>query len=138
MSLGCLNHYCRLILTERSWSWTVVGIAYILTGLLIRGFFIGPVERLAKKASRPMYDEIKSAYLIRAVWGWIFFLIPLVIFCGLWYRGAILPLSVQDAPVILIGIIGFTLSILFHLRAFAAAAILVLAKALDKANGRDL
>ena len=127
--------YVEVILAERSWSWTVVGIFYLVLGLVIRGWLIGPIIHKAKELNRLPYEEFKRAYLKRAAVGWIFFLLSFVVVVGLWNREARLPLSIKEALAVLAAIVSFLLSILSHLQALGVAAVIALKRVSEKEAG---
>ena len=133
-----IQSYLQLIVTERNWSWTLIGILYIVLALAIRGWFVGPLFRAAKSSNRHLYGEIKTAYLRNSLWGWIFFLIPLIVFIVTWYRKELFPITIQDAAITLAATASFVLSIMLHMKAFGVAAIQTLHRALEKVSGRDI
>ena len=132
-----LNPYSTIILNERSWSWTLIGIAYLIAAFIIRGWFLKPLVARAKECDRASWQAIKRIYLKHSIWGWVFFLIPLVIFVILWYRG-LASGSIENA-ILLLGLAGacFFLSILIHLQVFGSAVISVLKQILAKEKGID-
>lgn len=121
-----LQVYFNAILSERSWSWTVIGLVYVISGYTLRSWFLKPVVRKAKELDKPLWHKIKKAYLRHSPLGWIFFLIPLVISIVLWYREVLRPLTIKDAAAILTAVVSFILSIFCHLQAFGIAALEVL------------
>ena len=124
--LETIRSYFDVILVERSWSWTLIGILYLLFGLMVRGWFINPVLSHAKLLEKQVYQKIKLLYLKRSILGWIFFLVSLIIFVLLWNREPLFPLTVMKAFTILGAVACFILSILFHLQALAVATIHIL------------
>lgn len=123
-----LKPYLDVILTERTWSWTLIGILYLLSGFLVRSWFISPITRHLKPLSREAQNEVKKKYLQHSFWGWVFFLIPLCFFILLW-RSDILPFHVDDRYVVLAAILSFIFSIIIHLQAFGKAGLLTLKRA---------
>ncbi len=124
-----LQLFIDQILQERTWSWTVIGIAYLIVGLTIRSWFIGPIVRRSKELNRKNYHDFKSAYLKRSIWGWLFFLASFLTVIGLWSTVISLPMSVKQALAILGAIICFIFSIVFHLTAYGIAALTALKQA---------
>lgn len=111
------------VMQERAWSWTVIGIAYLIAGLTIRGWFVGPVVRRSKNLNRKHYHDFKSAYLKRSIWGWLFFITSFLTVIGLWNTIITLPMTVKQALAILGAMVCFVFSIIFHLTAYGVAAI---------------
>ena len=123
------------ILKERSWSWTVIGIAYLITGLTVRGWFLRPLIRRSKELHRKVYRHLKGAYLQRSVWGWIFFMLSFVIVVMLWNVAATFPITLEEAEAALAALVSFILSIIFHLEAFGMAAVATLKQVTEKEKG---
>lgn len=111
------------ILNERGWSWTLVGIAYLVIGLIIRGWFLAPLTRKTRELDRKQNHELKAAYLKRSFLGWVFFLIPFFVLIKLWNSVFAFPVTVEDALTALGGVVSFIVSIVLHLQAFGIAAI---------------
>jgi lysylphosphatidylglycerol synthetase-like protein (DUF2156 family) len=85
------------ILKERSWSWAIIGIAYLIVGLTVRSWFLRPLTRRAKQLDRKVYRHLKGAYLQRSLWGWVFFMLSFVIVIMLWNVAARSPSSAGSA-----------------------------------------
>ena len=111
------------ILNERGWSWTLIGIAYLVIGLVIRGWFLAPLTRKSRELDRKQNHELKAAYLKRSFFGWVFFLIPFFILIKLWNSVVTFPVTVEDALTAFGGVVSFIISIVLHLQAFGVAAI---------------
>ena len=132
-----LKPYLDAVLQGRDWSWTLVGLIYLIAGLIIRSWFLKPVVRRAKELDKKVYRQVKGEYLSRSVWGWLFFLITFMILVGLWNSSSGFPITEKQALLALAALASFILSIIFHLGAFAAAAIVTLKKVTGTAQ-RDL
>ncbi len=127
-----LKVFLEPILNERTWSWTVIGIAYLLIALIIRGWFLAPLARKTRELDRKQNHELKAAYLKRSFLGWIFFLIPFFVLIKLWNSVFTFPITVQDALTVLGGVVSFIISIILHLQAFGVAAIETLKRTTEK------
>ena len=132
MTADLFKDYLDVILAERSWSWAVIGIAYIIVGLFIRSLFLGAVIHKTKELNRGPSQELKKAYLQRAPLGWVFFLFSFLIVVGLWNRGVQIPLSVKEALGILGAIVAYVFSIIYHLQALGIAAVIALKRYSEK------
>ena len=135
MTADLLKEYLDVILAERSWSWAVIGIVYIIVGLFIRSLFLGPVAHKAKELNRGPHQELKKAYLHRAPLGWVFFLFSFLIVVGLWNRGIKTPVSIKEALAILGAIVSYVFSIIYHLQALGIAAVIALKRYSEKEAG---
>lgn len=134
-----LKTYWDVIWIERDWSWTVIGIAYTILWLIVRGLFLGELIRKAKELEKRFYREIRGEYLKRSILGWLLFLVPLVILILFWQQGRVfLPSTPEDTLLILIAALSFILSILLHVRAFGLAAIVAMKQVLERETSRSL
>lgn len=132
-----LKPYLDIILSERSWSWSLVGILYVLAAFFVRSWFMNSLVWKAKQLDKSLYHAVKSAYLKRSILGWFLFFIPLALFTFFWQN--ILPKN--DAKQFLIiwsGAASFVLSILLHVRAFALGALTVLKKQSENLKEKNL
>ncbi len=130
-----IKTYLDAIITQREWSWTLVGMAYLILGLIIRGIFISPLTRRVKDLSKKAHQDVKSAYLHRSFIGWIFFAVSFLIIIGLWNRSDLFPLTVKEALALLGAMASFILSILCHAEAIGVAGLVTLKKVVDKEMG---
>jgi hypothetical protein len=130
-----LKTYWDVVLAERSWSWSLIGILYLGITLFLRSLLLSPIVRKAKDLNRAPYHEFRSAYLKRAAVGWVFFLASFLIVIGLWSSGSYFPLTVKEALAILGAMLSYILSILFHLQALGIAAVIALKQMTEKAAG---
>ena len=120
-----IKSYFDIIWLERSWSWTVLGILYILAALFVRGWFLSSLFSRLKEVEHGLHHRIKAAYLKRSFWGWLFFFIPLGISILVW-RKDIFPLKIDDRILILSAFASFIFSVILHLQAFGIAVLEVL------------
>lgn len=126
-----LKNYMDVVLTQRDWSWAIIGIAYLIIALSIRSWFTSPLVRRVKDLDKKQAREIKKIYLENSIFGWFFFIIPFFIITWLWYNQLHLPMSVQEALILLGAFASFVLSIIAHIIAFGLAAMSVLKKFTD-------
>ena len=131
-----LQPYIDSILTERSWSWSLIGILYVLAALFIRSWFMGPLFSKARLLDHSLYSAIKHAYAKRSFWGWLLFFLPLVLFVLFWQNN--LPQNMGQTFVIAAGSGSLVLSIVFHLQAFGAGAVSVFKKHNDLMKEKSL
>ena len=120
-----LRPYVDIILRERDWSWSFVGILYLISAIIIRSWFLGTLSSRTKDLDRKLRRLVKKSYLRHSLFGWILFFIPLGILIVLW-QDRPLPAKVEPIHLILAAIASFALSIILHLRAFGMAALLTL------------
>lgn len=120
--MTAVQPYIDLILRERSWSWAVVCLLYILAALFVRSWFIGPLYTKMKLIESKHLRQLNSSYLKNSLFGWLFFFLPLVLIATYWNKES-LPFVFNELWYIGIGFMSFILSIIFHLQAFGVAAI---------------
>ena len=133
-----LKPYFDAILADRVWSWSLLCILYILAGVFVRGWFMGPMTGRAKKLDGKLLRSIKSKYLKHSLLGWLFFFLPLGLFALLWKD--LLPLTIhfQEKFVIAAAGAAFVLSVIFHLQAFGIASFSVLKQFSDQQKEKSL
>ncbi len=120
-----IQSYVDAILSGRDWSWTVVGILYVLAAYFVRGWFVNPLSQKSRILSKASWHQVKSHYLNASFLGWIFFFFPLALIALVWRKTA-LPVPVDNRYLILAGCISFVLSVVLHLQAFGLAAVAAL------------
>jgi len=127
-----ITSYLEVIQEERFWSWTLIGIVYLLAGLTVRGWFLNPVFNQAHEIKKPYYHEIKQVYLKKSMAGWCFFFIPLAFIVVLWNGVKSFPLNAQQWSAVMAATLSFVLSIISHLKAFTIATLSVMRVAVDE------
>lgn len=133
-----LRTYGQLVLHERFWSWSLVGILYLVAGMIVRGWFINPVIAKAKELDSKYYHEIQRAYLKRSVPGWMLFFISFLIFVAVWNQEISLPLSRPQTGALGVALLSYFFSILFHVQAFAKAAVITMLLVQHETNLHDI
>ena len=120
--MTAIQPYLDMILKERSWSWAVICLLYILAALFVRGWFTGSATAQIKLLDRPTSHALMSYYVKASIWGWLFFLIPLILIVIYWRKDA-LPIVPKDEFLIFLGAVSLTAAIILHLQAYATAAL---------------
>lgn len=123
--MTAIQPYLDLILKERSWSWAMVCLLYVLAALFVRSWFIGPLTIQMKMIEKKHLHHLKYGYLRHSVWGWLFFFIPLALIALYWQKEA-LPISIPETWLIAAGFASFILSVIFHLQAFGVSALMLI------------
>ncbi len=119
--------YLDLIFLEKQWSWTLLGIGYLITSLFIRSLFFRTLVRETKTADSNLYSAVRAAYLKNSVAGWIFFFMSFLSVIVAWLGGRTLlgePHLIFFAGLVVT--ILFALSVALHLTAYARALLFVL------------
>ncbi|HTL48483.1 MAG TPA: hypothetical protein VL688_10545 [Verrucomicrobiae bacterium] len=129
-----VSAYLRVIWEERFWSWSVVGILYIIAAFTVRGWFLNGLISSARALKSKHYHEIKQAYLRRSLPGWLFFFLPLIIFTFVWNQTTGTAIPGKYLAAVILGIVSFIAAILSHVRAFAEASLSVLADLLQESE----
>jgi len=126
------KNYLDMLLTERSWSWTVIGIVYLLLAMIIRSWFLAPIAIHVKTLKGAISRELKGHYMKRAFWGWIFFIFSFLIVIGLWSSGSVWPFTPKELLAAAAGIVSFVFFIIFHVEAIGIGAVKTLKRVTDK------
>lgn len=124
--LTTMQPYFDLIMKERSWSWAVVCLLYILAAIFVRGWFVGSISSQMKPLDGKTKHKVKKAYLKRSFLGWVLFFLPLLCILYYWQR-TYFPIIIRDSALVGIGVLSFVLSVIMHLQALGAAALVTLA-----------
>lgn len=115
-----------ILLAQRAWSWTIMGIVFLLVFLLVRHFFMQSLIKRAQSLNSKWYHEIQKVYMKKCIAGWIFFLVSLLLFIFFWQTADLNRPSLYEIAVIYVLILTVLLSIMFHLIAFGVSIIHVL------------
>ncbi len=130
------NSYLNVILQERFWSWSIIGIIYLIFAFTVRGWFLNPLFRDVKHLKPRYYHEIKQIYLKYSFWGWFLFFLPVVFFTYVWNQTAKEPLTLRHHLAIALGFFSFLASIMIHMRAFANACVELLREMVDEKDAQ--
>ena len=121
-----LTNLWNMVLTQRAWSWTVIGIGYLHTFLLARSFFLHGLIKRARSLNSRWYHEIKKVYMKKCLGGWILFLVSFLILIFFWQTADLQQASLYEVGMVFLIILTVLFAILSHLIAFGASAIYVL------------
>ena len=124
--------YFDLILKERFWSWTLVGIVYLVFAFLLRAWFLGSMVQRAKELPPRYYHDVKHSYLRKSFWGWFFFFLPVILLTTVWNQAENMPPQGLYLLLSILAAVSMVWSIMIHMRAFSEAATLVLKRVLDE------
>ena len=124
--MGNITNLWNMVLTERAWSWAVIGIGYLFVFLLVRGFFLHTLIKRARSLSSKWYGEIKKAYTKKCIAGWILFLVSLLILIFFWQTANLKQASLYEVGMVFLIILAVLFAVISHLIAFGASAIYVL------------
>jgi len=119
-----LTNFWNTVLTQREWSWAVLGIVYLLLFLVIRSFFLHQLIKNAKGLNSKWYREIKKVYAKKCAAGWVFFLISLLMMIYFWQKGNFQQVTIYEVGMLIL--VTALLSILSTVIAFGVSVIQVL------------
>ena len=122
-----IHFYTAVIVSERQWSWTVVGMIYLVGSLLSRSLFFRSLIRETKGIDSSLYSAVKQVYLKNSISGWILFSISflLVIVAWLQWTSVVNDKTLFPFFCLLLPIL-FFLSVTLHLTAYVKALLAVL------------
>lgn len=107
----------------REWSWSIVGVLAIVSGLIIRSVLLRDILRGMKIRNRTWYRRTQTYYQKRGLVGWIFFALFAIGAMLLWRFEAFFLNYLNLLQWILVLSIFLILSIFSHLRAYACAIV---------------
>ncbi len=119
--------YLDLILTERSWSWSIVVIGYLVASMVVRQIVFRSVLKETKRLDSNVYSAVKKLYLRRSLVGWILFLLSVILVAAVWigWSGP----TVEMGPLVSFSVVLlllFFLSIILHLVSYTRAVLEIL------------
>jgi len=121
-----IDHISEMILIDRTWSWSIIGIFYLGLTLIVRNWFLSAIVKRAKELKGRWYQDIKDLYLKRALTGWIFYLMSFAIILLLWVRPDFLPLTPVDWFSLVLAMVFYFISVLLHMQALGVAAVVTM------------
>ena len=121
-----LTNLWNTILTQRTWSWALIGIGYLLVFLLVRSFFLHPLVRQARALNSKWYHEIKKVYMKKCLPGWILFLVSFLMLIFFWRTADLKQASLYEVGMIFLILLTVLFSIMSQLIAFGTSVIYVL------------
>jgi len=121
-----LTNLGNMILTQRSWSWAVIGIGYLLVFLLVRSFFLHPLIKRSRALNSKWYHEIKKVYMKKCIAGWIVFLVSFLILIFFWQTANLKQASLYEVGMVFLIILAVLFAIISQLIAFGVSVIHVL------------
>lgn len=124
--MDAIKNFWEIILTQRAWSWTLLGITYLLVYLLIRHIFILGIIRRAKTLNSKWFHEIKKVYVKKCIAGWILFIISFLIFVFFWQTANLKAPSLYEIGMGFLILLTILFSIMSHLIALNISSIHVL------------
>ena len=121
-----LTNLWNMVLTQRTWSWAVIGIAYLLVFLAVRSFFLRGLIKRARSLNSKWYHEIKKAYTKKCIAGWILFLVSFFILIFFWQTANLKQASLYEVGMVFLIVLAVLFAIMSHVIAFGTSAIHVL------------
>ena len=125
--MNLIHFYTALIASEKQWSWTLVGIAYLVGALFIRSLFFRFPVRETKEIDSNLYSAVKMIYLKNSGPGWVLFSIAFLLVIATWLEWQSVA---SDRTLILLFCLLlpllFFLSVALHLTAYVRALLAVL------------
>ena len=124
--MDSLKSFWDMVLTQRAWSWAVIGIGYLLVFLLVRSFFFRQLTKRARSLNSKWYHGIKKVYVRKCIPGWILFLVSFMLLVFFWQSWNFEQPSLYEVAIAFLIILTVLLAIMSHLIAFGTSAIHVL------------
>jgi len=124
--MDSLMNLWNMVLTQRTWSWAVIGIAYLIVFLCVRSFFLHTLVKCARALNSKWFHEIKKVYSKKCFSGWILFAISFLILIFFWQTGNFHQPSLYEVGMAFLIALTVLIAITSHVIAFGASAIHVL------------
>ena len=121
-----LMNFWNTVLTQRDWSWAVIGLAYLLVFLVIRSFFLRQLVKSARALNSKWFHEIKKVYVKKCAGGWVLFMVSFLLLIFFWQTGNFHPASLYEVGMVCLIVLCMLLSILSSVMAFGISVIQVL------------
>jgi hypothetical protein len=115
-----------MVLTQRAWSWAVIGIGYLIVFLCIRSFFLHTLIKRARALNSKWFHEIKKVYGRKCFSGWILFAISFLMLVFFWQTGNFQQPSLYEVGMAFLIILTVLVAITSQVIAFGASVIHVL------------
>ena len=116
----------NMLLTQRTWSWTVIGIGFLLVFLLVRSFFLRGLIKRARALNSKWFHEIKKAYTKKCIGGWVLFLISFLMVIFFWQTANLQQASLYEVGMVFLIVLTVLLAIMSQVIAFGVSVIHVL------------
>jgi len=117
----------RLLLSEREWSWSLVGAGYLGVTILIRQWIFQSVIRETKAIDAAVYSAVRALYLRKSGPGWALFFISFLLVVTFWVASGAGRTDFKLVFLLSCALLFFYLmSIVLHLKAFLKALLAVL------------
>ena len=124
--MGNLTNLWNMVLTQRAWSWALIGIGHLVFFLLVRGFFLHALIKRARALNSKWYHEIKKVYMKKCFGGWILFLVSFLMLVFFWQTANLRQASLYEVGMVFLIILTVLLAILSQVIAFGTSVIYVL------------
>ena len=116
----------EMILTQRAWSWAIIGIGYLIAFLCVRSFFLHTLIKRARALNSKWFHEIKKVYAKKCFSGWILFAVSFLMLVFLWQTGNFQQPSLYEVGMAFLIILTVLIAITAQVIAFGASVIHVL------------
>lgn len=121
-----LMSFWDTVLTQRNWSWAVIGLAYLLLFLMVRSFFMHQLIKSARAINSKWYQEVKKVYAKKCAGGWVLFLVSFLMLIFFWQDANFQQPSLYEMGMIFLIVLAVLLSILSSVIAFGISVVQVL------------
>ena len=121
-----LTNLWNMILTQRAWSWTVIGIGYLFVFLFVRSFFLHGLIKRSRVLNSKWYHEIKKVYMKKCIGGWILFLVSFLMLIFFWQTANLRQPSLYEVGMTFLIVLTVLLAIMSQVIAFGTSVIYVL------------
>ena len=121
-----LMNMWNMVLSQRAWSWAVIGIGYLVLFLCVRSFFLHTLIKRARALNSKWFHEIKKTYSKKCFSGWILFAASFLMLVFFWQTGNFQQPSLFEVGMAFLIILTVLVASTSHVIAFGASVIHVL------------
>ena len=119
--------YLDMILTERQWSWTLIGAFYLMIAFFLRSILFRSILRESREIDRNLHSEALRLYFRHSLAGWILFALSFLLVVAIWVGWKTpLPGKMECFLALWLLSVLFLLSIVAHHQAFTKALLAIL------------
>ena len=124
--MNLARFYLDQVVSQREWSWSVIGICYLLLSLSIRQLLLRKVVKATKDLGNDIFIGIRNAYLRESWGGWSIYLMSFLTVTTIWVGWKALAGERYILVLLSVAVTGlFFLSVILHLSALSQATLLI-------------
>lgn len=118
------NLYLDLIVSEREWSWSIIGIGYLVLTMVVRQLIFKILIHETKEVDPNFFSAVKALYLKKSPAGWILFTVSFILVITAWINWKGFAAEKEALLFLCLALPAFFfLSVILHLLAFSRSLL---------------